>query len=154
MEEFNTKLNNKFAFWYRIADDTLLNQKHLNKDEYEDTVKIISEFDNIETFWKIFQHMKKPSDLNSGIEFQLFKDNIKPIWEDDNNKHGGKITIKIKKEYSSLVWEELVLGFIGANLTQKSKEEINGIVLSVKRDFNLIQIWFRTYTQGVIDELV
>lgn len=154
MAEFDTKLNNTFAFWYRIADENLLNHKHLNKNEYEDTVKLIADFDNIETFWKIFQHMKKPDELKPGIEFQLFKDNIKPLWEDDHNKNGGKITIKIKKEFSALVWEELVLGFIGGNLNEKAKDEINGIVLSAKRDFNLIQIWFKTYAQIVIDELM
>lgn len=45
--ENKTKLENKFAFWYRISDDALLNAKLLNQDEYEDQVKKIAEFDTV-----------------------------------------------------------------------------------------------------------
>jgi hypothetical protein len=40
-----TSLESKYAFWYRISDDSIINCKHLNQDEYEDQVKKIAEFD-------------------------------------------------------------------------------------------------------------
>jgi hypothetical protein len=49
--------------------------------------------------------LKEPEILHNGVEFQLFKYNIKPLWEDESNPKGGKISIKLKKENSSLVWE-------------------------------------------------
>jgi hypothetical protein len=43
-----TKLEKKFAFWYRISDDALLQQtKPLNQNEYETQVKKIAEFDTV-----------------------------------------------------------------------------------------------------------
>jgi hypothetical protein len=42
-----TKLEKKFAFWYRIFDDSLLGVKTLNQNEYENQVKKIAEFDNV-----------------------------------------------------------------------------------------------------------
>lgn len=42
-----TKLEKKFAFWYRIFDDSLLGVKTLNKNEYENQVKKIAEFDTV-----------------------------------------------------------------------------------------------------------
>ncbi len=31
------------------------------------------------------------------------------MWEDEANKQGGKLTIKLKKDNSNLIWEELVI---------------------------------------------
>lgn len=46
--ENKTKLEKKFAFWYRISDDALLGTKPaLNQNEYENQVKRISEFDTV-----------------------------------------------------------------------------------------------------------
>ncbi len=42
-----TKLEKKFAFWYRISQDALMNTKFLNQSEYEDQVKKIAEFDSV-----------------------------------------------------------------------------------------------------------
>ena len=81
-----TKLGNKFAFWFRISEEVLKNQipnKSLDTNEYESQVKKIAEFDTIEDFWAIFQHLRKPDSCKQGIEFQLFKEPIKPMWEDE-----------------------------------------------------------------------
>ena len=97
--------------------------------------------------------MKKPEHLKNGIEFQLFKYNIKPLWEDESNKKGGRISIKLKKENSSLVWEEFILLLIGGNFPDKIKEEINGVLISIRRDFNFLQIWFKTFENNNINDI-
>ena len=77
-----TKLENKFAFWFRISEEVLKNQlpnKDIDTNEYESQVKKIAEFDTIEDFWAIFQHLRKPDSCKQGIEFQLFKSPIKPM---------------------------------------------------------------------------
>jgi hypothetical protein len=42
-----TKLENKFAFWYRISDDALLHSKTIDKNEYETQVKKIADFETV-----------------------------------------------------------------------------------------------------------
>ena len=42
-----SKLENKFAFWYRISDDALLHSKTLDKKEYETQVKKIADFETV-----------------------------------------------------------------------------------------------------------
>ena len=148
----NTKLQDKFSFWYRIVDTSLLNQK-TDESQYANTVKKIADFDTVEDFWKIFQHLKKPEQLQNGIEFQLFKNEIKPLWEDEANQRGGRVSIKIKKDYTSLVWEEIIFDLIGGTLPEKIKEEINGIVLSIRKDYNFIQVWFKTFEKNNINEI-
>jgi hypothetical protein len=49
-----TKLERKFAFWYRISDDALLQQtKPLNQNEYETQVKKIAEFETVRIIFEI-----------------------------------------------------------------------------------------------------
>jgi hypothetical protein len=47
------KLEGKYAFWYRISDDTLLGTKPLNTNDYENQVKKIAEFENVKN--KLFK---------------------------------------------------------------------------------------------------
>lgn len=75
------------------------------------------------------------------------------MWEDEGNKSGGKISIKLKKDYTTIIWEELILALIGGVLPNNVKEEVNGIVISVRKEFNILQIWFRNYQQNVISEI-
>ena len=136
------KLSDKYAFWYHINE--------ISPDqEYESQIKKLAEFDTLEDFWAIFQYLKKPDDCKQAIEFQLFKDPIKPMWEDENNKDGGRIALKLRKEFSNLVWEELVFAFIGGYFTKEIKDEINGLVINCKKDFNTLQIWIKSYTNEV-----
>ena len=148
----NIKFKDKFTFWYRIVDISLLKDKK-GESQYANTVKKIAYFDNVNDFWKIFQHMKKPENLQSGIEFHLFKNDIKALWEDESNEKGGRVSIKLKKDSSSLVWQEIILNFIGDNFNDKVKEEINGIVISIRKEFNFLQVWFKTYEKNNINEI-
>ena len=151
-----TKLENRFSFWYRISDDIVQYQapkQTLDKKIYETQVKKIHEFDTVEDFWGIFQHLRKPDSCKPGIEFMMFKEPIKPMWEDENNKNGGKISIKLRKEYTTIIWEEMIFVLIGGILPEEMKEEINGIVVSSRREFNTLQIWFKTFEERINNDL-
>ena len=41
--------------------------------------------------------MVKPGDLASHSDFHLFKMGIKPMWEDEANKFGGKWIVRLRK---------------------------------------------------------
>ena len=151
MVESKLNLPEKFSFYYRISDNSLLG--NMGNLQYESTVKKIADFETVEDFWKIFQHMKKPEHLKNGIEFQLFKYKIKHLWEDESNKKGERISIKLKKENWYLVWEEFILLLIGWNFSDKIKEEINGVLISIRRDFNFLQIWFKTFENNNINDI-
>ena len=136
------KLSNKFVFWYHIIDNS-------SSEDYKAQIKKLAEFDTLDDFWAIFQYLKKPDDYKQPVEMQLFKEGIKPMWEDENNKNGGKIALKLRKEYSNLVWEELVFAFIGGYLAKEIKDEINGLVINCKKDFNTLQIWTKSFSVEV-----
>lgn len=151
-----TKLEDKFSFWYRISDDISQYQapkQALDKKIYETQVKKIHEFDTIEDFWGIFQHLRKPDSCKPGIEFMMFKEPIKPMWEDENNKNGGKISIKLRKDYTTIIWEEMIFALIGGILPQEMKDQINGIVVTSRKEFNTLQIWFKTFEEKICNDL-
>jgi translation initiation factor 4E len=75
------------------------------------------------------------------------------MWEDEGNRNGGKISVKLKKDYTTIIWEEIILALIGGVLPQTAKDEINGVVISIRKEFNLLQVWFKTYQPNVISEL-
>jgi translation initiation factor 4E len=75
------------------------------------------------------------------------------MWEDEGNKTGGKISVKLKKDYTTIIWEEIILALIGGVLTPSVKEEINGVVVSIRKEFNILQIWFKTWNPCIISEL-
>ena len=65
------------------------------------------------------------------------------MWEDEANKQGGKLTISLKKDNANLVWEELTIAFIGGLFPEKIREELCGIVVSVRRELTYLQVWIR-----------
>ena len=154
-DELNHPLFTNFTFWFRINETSTLNpyKNSINFIDYENQVKKLSTFSTIEDFWKIFQHLKKPDELNIGIEIDLFKNEIKPVWEEEVNKNGGKIALKLNKNFTSIIWEELIFAFIGGNFPDNIKNEINGILISSKKEFNVLQIWFREYNFKIIKEI-
>ena len=134
-----TKLKSKYIFYYRIFEEQ--QSQKITKEEYEKQIKKIAEFDSIEDFWAIFQHLRKPDSCRPGIEFQLFRGNIKALWEDDNN--GGKVSIQLCKGYTTIIWEEIIFALIGDVLP----DNINGIVVSTRKEMNKLSIWFNNWNE-------
>ena len=122
-----TPLKSRYTFWYRIREESnKSSHKIIDKKEYENQVRKIAEFETVEDFWAIFQHLRKPDSCGPGIDFQLFRYNIKPIWEDDNNKNGGKVSIKLRQGFTTIIWEEIIFSLI-------------------REQFNILQIWFNNW---------
>ncbi len=76
------------------------------------------------------------------------------MWEDESNKSGGRISLKLNKKYSGLIWEEAIVSVTGKLFTQKINEDISGVVLAVRKNYDVLQIWFRSYTEDVKFSLV
>lgn len=46
----------------------------------------------------LFNHIKLSSELRQGCDYSLFKSGIRPMWEDDANKRGGRWLINLDKK--------------------------------------------------------
>ena len=72
--------------------------------------------------------------------FFCMKDGISPIWEDIANIDGGCISIKLQLNEAFILWNLLFTYFASNNID----ENINGISISPKKNFNIIKIWMKT----------
>lgn len=62
---------------------------------WEDNQNLVSTFNTVEDFWSLFTHIKQPSEVKVGSDYSLFKEDIKPMWEDKANKNGGRWMITL-----------------------------------------------------------
>jgi translation initiation factor 4E len=75
-------------------------------------------------------------------DYHLFKNSIKPAWEDENNKDVGKWMIRLKKGLASLYWEELIFAMVGEQFDVGN--EICGAVISMREKEDVISVWNNT----------
>lgn len=131
-------LNEAWSFWYRPP----ISKAH-GYIEYEQTLHGIATVATAEEFWDVYSHLKRPSSLPVVSDYHLFKRDVRPIWEDDINKKGGKWVVRMKKGVADRYWEDLLLALIGDQFGDAG-EEVCGAVLSVRNGEDILSIWTRT----------
>lgn len=108
--------------------------------DYEKSIKPMARIDTVEGLWKVYTHLKKPSKLIQVSDYHVFKDGIRPVWEDDGNKEGGKFTLRLKKGVVDRLWESLFLTMTGDQFGEFS-DEICGAVVSARQGEDVISLW-------------
>ncbi len=88
----------------------------------------------------MFVHLKKPSTLPSVSDYHVFKEGIRPVWEDEENKRGGKWIMRLKKGVVDFYWQELLMALVG-DWFMEAREEVCGFVLSVRSGEDVLSIW-------------
>ena len=69
---------------------------------------------------------------------------MKPLWEDENCKDGGRWTIRTPKTHTAKFWEDLLLAMIGEQFEGIESGEVLGLVMSLKFNNDTISVWHRT----------
>ncbi|XP_043933018.1 eukaryotic translation initiation factor 4E type 2 isoform X2 [Protopterus annectens] len=98
-------LQYNYTFWYSRRTPT----RPASTQNYEQNIKQIGTVASVEQFWKMYSHLVRPGDLTGHSDFHLFKEGIKPMWEDEANKNGGKWIIRLRKGLASRFWENIIL---------------------------------------------
>lgn len=84
----------------------------------------------------------------------IMKEHVKPIWEDEENRHGGSFSFKISNEDVVKIWKDLSFKTLGCSLTEPEVyNDINGITISPKRNFCIVKIWMKSCDVKTIDFL-
>jgi len=108
--------------------------------DYEKSMKPLCKINTAQAFWTVYTHLKRPSSLPTVSDYHFFKEGIRPVWEDEENKHGGKWTMRLKKGVADRYWEDLLLALIGDQFAEAS-EEVCGAVVSVRSGEDVFSIW-------------
>jgi len=136
--------NNCFCgYWQSESPDCLISLPGLRGISFSKCyICQLNNLSSVEQFWRFYSHMVRPGDLTGHSDFHLFKEGIKPMWEDDANKNGGKWIIRLRKGLASRCWENLILAMLGEQFMVG--EEICGAVVSVRFQEDIISIWNKT----------
>jgi hypothetical protein len=97
-------------------------------------------------FWNVHELLKDK--VQSGMFF-LMREHVFPCWDDDNNRKGGCLSIKVLKQDMKEFWESLCVRLLGETLLLPEYQtthwdNINGISTSPKKHFCIIKIWLRS----------
>ncbi|NWS65522.1 I4E1B factor, partial [Crotophaga sulcirostris] len=130
-------LQNRWALWFFRNDKNRLWQANL---------RLVTKFSTVEDFWALYDHIKPASKLSCGCDYSLFKDGIEPMWEDNQNKRGGRwlITLAKQQRHTKLdcFWLDTLLCLIGEMFDNYSNE-VCGAVINIRTKGDKIAIWTR-----------
>ncbi|XP_040566026.1 eukaryotic translation initiation factor 4E type 2 [Lepeophtheirus salmonis] len=136
----------RFCFWKnkKAEGNTRIN--------YDKNLKLLGSFNTCEDFWRFhcyfkpFHHLPKPSD------WYIFREGIKPMWEDDANRYGGKWLVRVRHGLGYKVWENTLLALVGQQF--QIDDEVCGVVASLRASEEIISVWNKTSTDPAIVEKI
>lgn len=140
-EEFNVKhpLNSKWTLWYTKPPVD-------SKESWADLLKPVVSFDTVEEFWGIFHAIPNVNELPLKSDYHLFRDDIKPEWEDSRNAKGGKWYCQFRNRREDLneLWTRALLSVIGETIEKDEDNEVNGVVFNVRKSNVKIGLWTKS----------
>lgn len=118
--------------WYRSPGSKF--------QDYEKSTNKIAAFSTGEEFWTLYAHLRRPGILPHVSDYHFFKEGIRPVWEDEENRNGGKWIIRLKKGVSTRYWEDLLLAIVGDQFSD-ADEDLCGVVLSIRSNEDVLSVW-------------
>ncbi|KAI3640861.1 hypothetical protein MIR68_001739 [Amoeboaphelidium protococcarum] len=129
----------------------------MTEADYESGMHKVNTANTVEEYWAMHQWLNKPSAVPPVTDYMLFKDGVKPMWEDEENVKGGKWMVRLKKELSNRVWENIAIALVGGEFvnvpsadegqdapevtTEQLAEDVCGIVLSLRAAETIVSVW-------------
>lgn len=144
---FNVKhpLMNKWTLWFTKPPSG-------KGDNWNDLLKEVITFNSVEEFWGVYNNIAAVSELALKSDYHLFKQGVRPEWEDPQNKHGGKWSYQFKEKRNVPIddlWLHVMLSAIGETLEEEEDGELMGVVVNVRKGFYRIGVWTRTIGKSI-----
>ncbi|KAL2167322.1 hypothetical protein VTG60DRAFT_1423 [Thermothelomyces hinnuleus] len=141
-DNFNVKhpLSSRWTLWFTKPASG-------KGDNWNDLLKEVITFESVEEFWGVYNNIAPVSELALKSDYHLFKEGVRPEWEDPQNKHGGKWSFQFKDKRSVNIdelWLHTMLAAIGETLEDEDDGEVMGVVVNVRKAFYRIGVWTRT----------
>lgn len=138
------KLQNKWILWnHGLNDKSWSNDSYKNIFVYQNLYDLKIYFDNLDLL-----------QLQNSMYF-IMRNGIFPTWEDKNNKNGCCASFKVFSSDILETWKLLLQNILCENIHKNIQKynNINGISISPKKEFNIIKIWFKCKIKNIDDYL-
>ncbi|PWN46818.1 eukaryotic translation initiation factor 4E [Violaceomyces palustris] len=160
-QNFNVKhpLYNSWTLWFDNPSQKGMGSARGSKDSWGEDLNKVVDFDSVEEFWGLYNNIIPPSELPQKANYYMFKEGIKPAWEDPANTNGGKWSIQLPRDKTrpqiDRLWLFTMLSAIGETLespypsgapppvTSPEDELVTGVIMSARANFYRISIWTR-----------
>jgi translation initiation factor 4E len=133
-------LNAKWTIWFdnpRLAPAG---------SDWKENLKKCGSFDNVESFWRIYNNLKPASELSTNSNYSVFRYGVEPSWEDPANSNGGKFVLTLVKKNAKSkcdeYWLFTVLAIIGETM-DATGDQVNGAVVSIRKQQDRISLWLK-----------
>lgn len=146
-DNFNVKhpLMHKWTLWFTKPATGKV-------DNWNDLLKEIITFNSVEEFWGVYNNITPTSELALKSDYHLFKEGVRPEWEDVQNKHGGKWSYQFKNRTTVAIddiWLHVMLAAIGETLEEENDGEVMGVIVNVRKGFFRVGVWTRTIGKSI-----
>lgn len=125
--------------------------------DYEESLIPIVTVKTVEDFYAMLHFMRPVHSMRTFAQLHFFQEGVKPMWEDSENKAGGKLWAtfdNFRKNESpteteqklDAIWKNVLLALIGEVLEDSDsvqQNEIMGVAFSKKKQCNRVAIWVR-----------
>lgn len=83
--------------------------KKIANKSYEENTYTLGTTSTVEDFWRLYVHLRRPVDERPTVcDYHVFREGIRPMWEDEANVNGGKWIVRLKKGLAARYWEDIV----------------------------------------------
>lgn len=141
-------LQYKWVLWYCKQD---------RAKDWEDCLKQVATFETVEDFWALYNHIQLASGLSWGSDYYLFKEGIRPMWEDPQNVEGGRWLIQVdrarRNELLDHYWLELLMAVVGEQFDDFG-EYVCGVVVNVRQKGDKVSLWTRDATKEEVNRRI
>lgn len=129
MDQYN--LDTEWNLWYH----SIVNNDW-SKQSYQKLMTIRNLFD-----YQLLKDTFKQNHFQNGMFF-VMKGDIFPTWEDPRNRNGCFLSFKVSSSNLMEEWNELFFRILTNQALTDSHENINGVSISPKKEFNIVKLWF------------
>uniref|UniRef100_A0A7E4UTB5 eIF-4F 25 kDa subunit n=1 Tax=Panagrellus redivivus TaxID=6233 RepID=A0A7E4UTB5_PANRE len=134
-------LHSRWVLWFLKGDRT---------KDWEECLRKVTVFDSIEGFWSVANHIISPSQLSWGSDFYVFREGIRPMWEDENNVKGGRWLVYVEKAKRAQAldhyWMELLIALVGEQFGEDGAS-ISGAVVNIRQKGDKVALWTQDATK-------
>jgi len=130
MDKYN--LVNEWGIWYHSINDN-----NWGKSSYRKLMTVRNLYD-----YKLLVDIFEQNHYQNGMFFCM-KGDIVPMWEDPRNRNGGCLSFKVGSGSVITEWNRILFMCVTGQIMTKENENIHGISISPKKEFNIVKIWFK-----------
>lgn len=141
--------------WTLYFDNPALKGRK-QSNNWEESLEKIYIIKTIEDFWGVWNNILKPQEIPTGSTYHFFKDGIKPMWEDPENKAGGKwvyVVPKQQRDRLNGLWLHSMLCMIGEQFDEvdgtNDNTQVTGAVFSCRNRADKMALWTKNAEEPI-----